>query len=51
MTFCGKEWWFLLILKITDISKNKEAIFPQIIVFLPLVEKKGIEQNIIIISN
>lgn len=51
MTFCGKEWWFLLILKITDISKNKEAIFPQIIIFLLLVEKKVIEQNIIIISN
>lgn len=50
MTFCGKEWWFL-ILKITDISKNKEAIFPQIVIFLLLVEKKGIEQNIIIISN
>lgn len=50
MTFCGKEWWFL-ILKVTDISKNKEAVFPQTVLFLLLVEKKGIGQNIIILSN
>lgn len=41
MTFCGKEWWFLFILKITDISKNKEAVCPQIIIFLLLVEEEG----------
>ena len=51
MTFCGKEWWFLVILKVTDISKNKEAIFPQIVIFLLLVEKNGIGQNIVILSN
>lgn len=30
-----------LILKITDITKNKEAVFPQMIIFLLLVEEEG----------
>lgn len=30
-----------LILKITDITKNKEAVFLQMIIFLLLVEEEG----------
>ena len=30
-----------LILKITDITKNKEVVFPQMIIFLLLVEEEG----------